>query len=92
LHAVNDASAQQIINKLDKKFKGSKHPYFNRKPVATEHGVQVDGETLFKLGQIDVDEYDKWLNEKAELSKIAGREVRPDYSRGKLQRAKKKAE
>lgn len=49
-HAVNDESAQNIEAQIDKKFKGSKHPCFNRKQVKTKHGVLADGETLYKLG------------------------------------------
>ena len=66
LHAVNDAAAKQIVAKPNKRFKGSKHPYFNRKPVPTEHGLHMDGDTLFKLGQIDVEAYQSWLEQKIE--------------------------
>ena len=50
-------------------FSGSKHPYFNKKIVKTKHGLYADGDTLFKLGQIDIDQYEKWLQEKAEANR-----------------------
>ena len=49
-HAVNDEAAINIEQKINKIFKGSKHPYFNRKPVKTRHAVDIEGDTLFKLG------------------------------------------
>ena len=56
----------------------------------TKHGLYCNGETLFKLGQIDIAEYEKWLEEKANASRNAGKVVELIYSKKREEKAKKR--
>lgn len=96
-HALNDEAAYNVESQIDRLFKGSKHPYFNRKPEKSTHGQLLDGDTLYKLGQMDIDKYEAWLQRKAEVQrKSPGAKVpvlsKTDEMRLKQKQLEKEAE
>jgi hypothetical protein len=41
-----------------------RNPYYNKSLLLTRHGVNLDGDSLFKMGQITQDERDSKMEEK----------------------------
>ena len=52
--------------------------------------MYCNGETLFKLGQIDIPQYEKWLQEKSNACRNAGKVVDLVYSHKREEKAKER--
>ncbi|CDW74054.1 UNKNOWN [Stylonychia lemnae] len=65
-HDSNNEKADSIISNLNREGL-DKNPFYNHKRLDTSHGKLLDKESLFKLGQITVSEYQKSRTNKSKL-------------------------